>query len=360
MISITFDHSLLVFKIDLASLSLLLYAFDELRRQRQDFTYRLPFVASDLFLIGILNPLSTMTRQLHSFLCLFFVALLTTSSVAQKTLTPTTLPSSAPSEFPTGAPSAPTERPSGAPSSMPSALPTGSPVAFVGQTYTGGAGDQNFTWYLPFDPQTYSAYSTHWITSHESWLYDQYDPTCLTQNTLPVCVAGKLLEDPGTTCPSSQCMGISYADDPCQSTPLDTIDYIPPPITAAGVSAANQCLPTTDQSYLLPPYYGLDSGLPPLYTPLKAINLKITGHVFGRTGALCSSIGEVKIDYWHVKTDLLTPAYDQFYNKPEEVSHSAPITRLLLTVYLLLTTVAQSLCLFFSLLVPNEITQLTN
>lgn len=188
----------------------------------------------------------------------------------------------------------------------------------MAQTYTGGAGGQNFTWYLPFDAQTYSAYSAHWITSHESWLYDQYDTSCTTQNTLPVCVDGYLLEDPTIKCPTNGCMGTSYAVDPCQGTPLDTIDFVPPPLTSAGVSAANECLPTSEYSFLLPPYYGLDTGLPPLYTPLKAINLKITGKVYGRNGNLCTNISEVKIDYWHVKTDLLSHAYNEFYVMPDE------------------------------------------
>ena len=192
------------------------------------------------------------------------------------------------------------------------------PSALVAESYTGGAGDQNFTWYMPFDTQTYSAYSAHWITSHESWLLDQYDTACTTQNTLPVCVDGTLLEDPAITCPSNGCMATSYAVDPCQGTPLDTIDYVPPPLTAAGVTALHECLPTSEDSFLLPPYYGMDTGLPPLYTPLKAINLKITGNVYGRTGDLCTNISEVKIDFWHVKTDLLSHAYNEFYVMPEE------------------------------------------
>jgi protocatechuate 3,4-dioxygenase beta subunit len=251
-------------------------------------------------------------------LCLLQVLFLS-GAVAQKTLFPSAIPSSEPSGQPTSAPSAPTEKPTGEPTSVPSALPSGSPVAFVAQTYTGGAGDQNFTWYLPFDAQTYSAYSTHWISSHESWMVDQYDASCTTQNTLPVCVDGSLLEDPSIKCPTNGCMRASYAVDPCQATPLDTVDYIPPPLTSAGVSAANQCLPTSEESFLLPPYYSLDAGLPPLYSPLKSVNLQISGNIFGRTGNLCTNMSEVTVDYWHVKTDLLPHAYDEFYNPPEEV-----------------------------------------
>jgi hypothetical protein len=249
-----------------------------------------------------------MTNQLRNMLC-FFIALFLSSVAAQgnntnvtdvdKTSTPTSQPNADPTSQPSTQPSAPTEKPTGEPSTVPSELPSGSPVSFVAQTYTGGMGGQNFTWYMPLDAQTYSAYSAHWIASHESWLYDQYDTSCVTQNTLPVCVDGFLLEDPSIKCPTNGCMGTSYAVDPCQSTPLDTVDYIPPPITSAGVSAANECLPTTEESFLLPPYYGLDTGLPPLYPPLKAINLQITGNIYGRTGDLCTNMSEVKVDYWH-------------------------------------------------------------
>ena len=247
------------------------------------------------------------------------IVIIAPSVVAQKTLFPSAIPTSNPTGNPTSEPSAPTEYPTGEPSSAPTALPSASPVAFVAETYTGGAGNQNFTWYQPFDAQTYSAYSAHWISSHESWLFDQYDSSCKTQNTLPVCVDGKLLEDPTMSCPSNGCMATSYAVDPCQGTPLDTIDYVPPPITAEGVSAVNECVSTTENLYLLPPYYGLDSGLPPIYSPLKSINLKVTGNVYGRTGDVCTSINEVKIDFWHVKTDLLSHAYNEFYVMPEEI-----------------------------------------
>ena len=250
--------------------------------------------------------------------CFLFV-ILVAGTTATKTLFPSAVPSSAPTGIPTSQPSAPTEKPTGEPTTIPTALPTGAPVVFEAETYRGGAGNQNFTWYQPLDVQTYLAYSTHWIESHESWLHDQFDVSCKTQNTLPVCVGGYLLDDPTITCPMNGCMGTSYAVDPCQPTPIDTIDYVPPPITSAGVSAENVCLPTMDDSHLVPPYYGLDSGLPPLYSPLKSINLKITGNVYGRTGDLCKNMSELKIDFWHVKTDLLSHAYNEYYVLPEEI-----------------------------------------
>jgi hypothetical protein len=116
--------------------------------------------------------------------------------------------------------------------------------------------------------------------------------TCSGHYLLPVCVDGVNINGP-SGCSRSICFPDN--DNHCARTPEDTFDYLPPS------SSFKTCdLLTSNQP--LPPYFGMEGGIPPEYSDRRGVNLVIGGTVIG--GDLCSPLRDVKVQFFHVVNDL--------------------------------------------------------
>ena len=119
---------------------------------------------------------------------------------------------------------------------------------------------------------------------------------------------------------SAQTAGPSVA---CLPTPSDTLDYLPPPapFNASSTGDAQIC-PTASQNtgtvnptavndtdpWLLPPSYGLDSGVPPFYDPVTAPRLLLSGTVRGQTSQdTCGVVAGAIVEAWQVNSEALLP-----------------------------------------------------
>ena len=155
--------------------------------------------------------------------------------------------------------------------------------------------------YVAVDKATFDSYSQLWLASHEGWThFDSTSLSCPGQNIFPVCHGNASISDNRhRTCPRAECTKVIY----CEHTPPDTIDLIPPPLLTT--SDAHMCVEVEDNGEVLAPHYGMNQGIPPLYTPLKVSSLRIKGRLRARFGETCVPIAGATVHYWHADTRQL-------------------------------------------------------
>jgi hypothetical protein len=86
------------------------------------------------------------------------------------------------------------------------------------------------------------------------------------------------------------------------------MDYIPPPEISEDRYDICQ---TVDNHFfrdssVLPPYYGLDQGIPPLYTPIIPSKLKLLGRVTSSIGTKCELVEGAIIEAWQIDATRLS------------------------------------------------------
>jgi hypothetical protein len=94
---------------------------------------------------------------------------------------------------------------------------------------------------------------------------------------------------------------------------------IPPPLLTT--SDAHLCAESSSPNEVLAPHFGLDRGIPPLFTPLEVTNLVIRGRLRARFGDVCKPIEGATIDFWHVDTSRL-----QSFSEPDTAAASRAST----------------------------------
>jgi protocatechuate 3,4-dioxygenase beta subunit len=168
--------------------------------------------------------------------------------------------------------------------------------------------------YNSIDSATFSVYTTLWNSNHLRWKgINKEDITCgnnvYSKNQVaifPACVdnfaVGNTL-NLDSPCPAVVCP--SFTDINCIPTPQDTLDYIPPPEKSP--DSKYICKPDyTDDIAVPPPYYGMDEGIPPYFTPVSPTRLLITGAVIGSFGDKCTAINDAVIEAWQIDPTAIT------------------------------------------------------
>lgn len=149
---------------------------------------------------------------------------------------------------------------------------------------------------MPSGDSAHDTYTSSWISTHETWFtvtHERID--CGGSVHFPVCVDGQSLESDSTApCPAYACSG------PCAPTPADTIDFVAPPPPNSLDSAGVLCPLAVDHIDPLPPFYGFDTGVPPLFVDLQFSPLQLSGTVRGQLGATCSLVAGASVEIWHV------------------------------------------------------------
>ena len=121
------------------------------------------------------------------------------------------------------------------------------------------------------------------------------DIDCDGSLQFPVCVDGRSLEEGALSlCPSYACAAR------CAPTPVDTIDFVAPPPTTTLDITDSFCDIPEDHMDPLPPYYGFDTGVPPLFVDLQYAPLQLSGTVRAQQGTTCSHISGASVEIWHV------------------------------------------------------------
>lgn len=175
--------------------------------------------------------------------------------------------------------------------------------------------------YVNVDSLTFDSYKQHWLSSHLKWTkFDSTSLSCTGQNIFPVCNGDISISDDSLTCPRTECI----SSEDCQPTPADTIDLIPPPLLTT--SDSHLCTESIYSNEVMAPHYGLDRGIPPLYTPLKVTNLVIRGRLRARFGEVCKPIVGATIDFWHVETTRLDAYSDPEIATDSRASTDEPLT----------------------------------
>lgn len=142
--------------------------------------------------------------------------------------------------------------------------------------------------------QSFLKFSSRWQESHESWTNLEWDilRTCQRKYILPVCVDGSSINDP-TSCSKAVCY---HSEQHCFPTPSDTLDYLPP-----SSSTAKICEPLS-MNHPLPPYYGMEGGIPPEFSNRRSVNLWLFGTI--KSTDSCQPLTGVQLQFFHVDNDL--------------------------------------------------------
>lgn len=148
----------------------------------------------------------------------------------------------------------------------------------------------------------YDTYTSSWISTHENWFTVTHEEIqCDGSLHFPVCVDGRSLESDSTQdlCPSYSCSA-KWSSGTCTPTPVDTIDFVAPP-PATSLDVVDAFCPLEDGHIdPLPPYYGFDTGVPPLFVNLQFAPLRLSGTVRAQQGTTCSQISGATVEIWHV------------------------------------------------------------
>jgi hypothetical protein len=148
------------------------------------------------------------------------------------------------------------------------------------------------------DIDTFDAYSALWAKQHSTWIgIEDSSVRCPNSFYFPVCIDGvKLGSSPRAACPSYVCQEPTACDP---VVPHDTIDYMPP-VAASSLDDSTICTPPLQPPFLTYPSLGLDQGIPPYFTPLAIIPLKIYGKVTTTAGENCIPIPNAVVEAWHL------------------------------------------------------------
>lgn len=149
------------------------------------------------------------------------------------------------------------------------------------------------------DEMQFALHSDLWTKSHASWIGASGEvKECLQSVVFPACIDDQDIDFPHGTCPDAKCIAL----DECVPTPQDTIDYLPPDFPSKN-RKTSVCDSPDYSDPVMPPYFGLDRGVPPFYNPINAVPLKIRGTVSGNNGGnvqQCVPLPGAKIKVWHV------------------------------------------------------------
>ena len=210
-----------------------------------------------------------------------------------------------PSSQPTSKPTNPTGQPSRQPTSQPIGHPTGhpspKPTYFVIYNKTER--------YKAIDPTVFDVYGPSWLSNHRNWVSRKSEEVIcdLSKYTgkktaiFPACIDGHAVGGTGSSnkvggnCPSIHCPVVAE----CVPTPHDTIDYIPPEEVTT-LDSYTICTPADADVPVSFPYYGMDEGVPPLYTPITPVPLKVSGRVVGSINGRCELLGGAIVRAWQI------------------------------------------------------------
>ena len=168
--------------------------------------------------------------------------------------------------------------------------------------------------YESIDVNTFHVYENSWLNSHSSWIDVKPDsigcPTLASRVVFPVCQGGFVVggqnpnEFTDVGCSNVQCYIPS--PDNCLPTPFDTIDYLPILPTSTNEDPTI-CKPPTNTTSAEYPYFGLFEGTPPLYTPVSAIRLLLSGTVRASFEDRCEIVQGATIRAWQIDPTDLRP-----------------------------------------------------
>lgn len=148
---------------------------------------------------------------------------------------------------------------------------------------------------VPAGDSAYDIYTSSWIDTHENWFSVTHEPIqCDGSLHFPACVDGRSLEGGSLSCPSYACSGA------CSPTPGDTIDFVAPPPGTSLDTTDSFCDIPEDHLDPLPPYYGFDTGVPPLFVDLQYAPLLLSGTVRAQQGTTCDRVSGATVEIWHV------------------------------------------------------------
>lgn len=145
---------------------------------------------------------------------------------------------------------------------------------------------------------SYSLYTSRWINTHETWFNVTHEALIgCNHGTVhfPVCIDGK----PIGTSMEDECPAYSCAEGRCVPTPEDTIDMLPPN-AATSLDENVLCAMPSGVTAAVKPYFGLDTGVPPLFVDLNYLPLVLRGTIRGSLGTTCAPIRDARIEAWHV------------------------------------------------------------
>jgi hypothetical protein len=177
--------------------------------------------------------------------------------------------------------------------------------------------------YEAIDASTFRIFESLWTSTHESWINKiPSSVACLNSSTVifPVCHNGFIMdgdyynEDGDISCADVLCT--DAAKGACIFTPTDSMDYVP--IFESTADDSSICEPPSD-STLLFPKYGLDEGLPPLFTPVTPYRLDISGRVTSTFGEKCLPVKGVVVEAWQIDLTQLRP-YDAMSDSTAKAS----------------------------------------
>jgi protocatechuate 3,4-dioxygenase beta subunit len=159
---------------------------------------------------------------------------------------------------------------------------------------------------IPAGESAYDAYTASWIRTHETWFAVTHeDIPCEGGVHFPVCVDGHSLEsDAGAysaLCPAYTCSA-EWSSGHCTPTPQDTLDFVAPTPTNS-LDATEMICPVPgvlDKQDVLPPFYGFDTGVPPLFSEVQYAALSLSGTVRAQQGTACAQVPGAAVEIWHV------------------------------------------------------------
>jgi hypothetical protein len=111
----------------------------------------------------------------------------------------------------------------------------------------------------------------------------------------------RLGTDKHAACASYVCQTPSVCDP---FVPPDTIDVLPPQANTT-LDESTICTPPESPPFLTQPYLGLDQGIPPYFTPMAVIPLKVFGTVSAVSGENCILIKNAIVEAWQVDVSKL-------------------------------------------------------
>lgn len=170
---------------------------------------------------------------------------------------------------------------------------------------------QNYQ-YESIDSSTFKTYEALWRNTHSSWTnIDDTNIACPELSTsmiFPVCQGGVVVDGQNPNerseiqCSNVQCY--TPQENDCLPTPSDTIDYLPI-LSTSSADDAIICAPEVHDSVVIEPYYGLFEGIPPQFTSIQAVMLRLSGNVRASFENKCETVRGASITAWQINPTML-------------------------------------------------------
>lgn len=168
--------------------------------------------------------------------------------------------------------------------------------------------------YESLDDIIFEKFEEKWVENHFNWIGVKFNSsTCDPKTTVtsyPICFRNTSI-DPSlpldSSCPNVQCIKKTFFDsDSCYYTPSDTIDYLPP-VAQSTLDNQTICRISQEDTMLSSISFSLDQGIPPLFIPINAVRLEISGVIKAQFNDRCEVVSNAEITAWQVDPQALDP-----------------------------------------------------